>query len=103
MRCPGDRETFASYFGMRLPRQGLKVSYILVHMTARLVPACAPAKFNVGSKRGDVEIDIYIVLGSFDQMLNVIAGYNESNHQLEQVGREPAPWTARYQLRSAWK
>ena len=100
MRRSGDRETFASYFGMRLPRQGLKVSYILVHMTARLVPAYAPAKFNVGSKR-DVEIDIYIVLGSFDQMLNVIVGYNESNHQLEQAGREPAPWTARYQLRSA--
>ena len=56
------------------------------------------AKSDVGSTRGDVEIDIYFVLGSFDQMLNVIVGYNESNHQLEQVGREPAPWTAQYQL-----
>ena len=64
----------------------------------RMLPS---AKFNVGSTRGDVEIDMYIVLGSFDQMLNVIVGYNESNRELEQVGREPAPWTAHYWLGSA--
>ena len=88
---------FIVCFGYLRPQSVINLSpYDRTTCPLRMLPF---AKFDVGSTRGDVETDMYFVLGSFDQMLNVIVGYNENNHQLEQVGREPAPWTAHYQLR----